>query len=354
MTISLDILSGLADLGPPTVQTRKHLPTQPCGDPLPDFDEYERVVVFTSGGKDSTACVLRLLDLGVPRAKIELHHHCVDGMEGSRLMDWPCTNSYLRAFAKALELPIYFSWKQGGFERELLRANCGTAPIVFTRGDGQQITMGGERSTANTRRRFPQVTANLAQRWCSSACKIEVGARLLINDPRFTEGKSLVVTGERAEESANRARYARFEPHRVDNRNGRVPRWIDHWRPVHGWDEGAVWAMIERHRIASHPAYYVGLARASCMLCIFGSPQQWATIRDIAPSHFQRVADYEREFGVTIHRTRSVVEQADRGYSLSPDPFWRAVAMSTEYTVPIFMDPWVLPAGAYGDSCGPT
>lgn len=73
MTMSLDVLSGLADVAPPTLHTPKRLASQTSGDPLPDFDEYERVVVFTSGGKDSTACVLHLLDLGVPKAKIELH-----------------------------------------------------------------------------------------------------------------------------------------------------------------------------------------------------------------------------------------------------------------------------------------
>jgi 3'-phosphoadenosine 5'-phosphosulfate sulfotransferase (PAPS reductase)/FAD synthetase len=48
----------------------------------------------------------------------------------------------------------------------------------------------------------------------------------------FRDGKTLVVTGERAEESPNRARYKVFEPHRADNRHGRrVIRHVDHWRP---------------------------------------------------------------------------------------------------------------------------
>jgi hypothetical protein len=67
-----------------------------------------------------------------------------------------------------------------------------------------------------------------------------------------------------------------------------------------------------------------------------------------------KIADYERRFGVTIHRTRSVDEQADRG---TPYPFeekWRAIAMSRVFTQPIFMDPWVMPLGAFGESCGPS
>lgn len=353
MSKDLDIFSGLLD-GDPPKQRSMVGSEEPAIDFTPDFGEYARIVIFTSGGKDSTACVLHLLALGVPRSKIELHHHEIDGREGSHLMDWPCTHGYVEAFGRALDLPVLFSWKQGGFETELLRQNCKTTPIVFTRGDGQIVTMGGERSKISTRRKFPQVTANLSQRWCSSSLKIDVGHRLLVNDPRFTEGKTLVVTGERAEESANRARYAKFEPHRADNRNGRVPRWIDHWRPVHSWPESAVWTIMQRERITPHPAYYLGFGRASCMNCIFGSANQWATIRAIAPQQFQTIANYEQDFGLTIHRTRSVVEQADRGINQAKSPYWTEVALSPMFTIPMFMDPWELPIGAYGDNSGPT
>lgn len=320
----------------------------------PDLDEYSRIVIFSSGGKDSMACLLHLLDLGVPKSKLEIHHHDVDGREGSTLMDWPVTHAYVERIGIEFDIPVFFSWKVGGFEREMLRENCGTAPITFTRGDGSIVTMGGERSKANTRRKFPQVTANLAQRWCSSALKVEVGARLLINDPRFTEGKTLVITGERAEESANRARYAAFEPDRCDNRLGRVTRWIDHWRPIHAWKEAEVWALMERYRINAHPAYHLGFGRASCMACIFGSANQWATLREIAPVKFTRIADYEQEFGFTIHRKLGVNQLADRGTCHPTAHEWKDVALSHEYTLPFFVNPWVLPAGAYGESCGPT
>jgi diphthamide synthase (EF-2-diphthine--ammonia ligase) len=49
-----------------------------------------------SGGKDSLAAMLLLLELGVSPERIENHHHEVDGREGSRLMDWPVTHSYMQ------------------------------------------------------------------------------------------------------------------------------------------------------------------------------------------------------------------------------------------------------------------
>ena len=101
----------------------------------PVLSDYERFVVFFSSGKDSVACFLWLLDQGVPLDKIELHHHLVDGNEGSELMDWPVTADYCKKFAEAFGVRLSFSWKEGGFEREMLRKDAPTAPVHFyTRG----------------------------------------------------------------------------------------------------------------------------------------------------------------------------------------------------------------------------
>lgn len=352
----LDILEGLVQTSPSSFRPK---PRKPDAPPLrdeftPDLDQYSRIVLFTSGGKDSLACLLHLIDLGADLSKVVLHHHKVDGAEGSTLMDWPCIDGYLEAFAKAFNLPLYFSWRKHGFEGEMLRENSGTQPVIFTRSDGTLVEMGGERSKPSTRRKFPQVSANLSVRWCSGQLKIDVAARLLVNDEVFQDGKTLVITGERAEESANRARYAKFEPHRNDLRHGRKPRWIDHWRPVHSWSTKQVWDIAERYSVTPFPAYGLGWGRGSCAFCVFNSKDHWATLRIAMPARFERIAQYEREFGYTIHRDHSVVELADMGTPFALDPFWLKVATSKVFTLPIFTDNWTLPIGAYGDSCGPT
>ncbi|GIK44908.1 MAG: hypothetical protein BroJett012_08110 [Betaproteobacteria bacterium] len=323
----------------------------------PILADYDRFVVFQSGGKDSIACILHLLEQGVDRERIELHHHDVDGREGSSLMDWPVTRSYCKAFAKAFGLKLYFSWKEGGFEREMLRENERTAPILWEREDGTLMKTGGQAGKLGTRRKFPQVTADLSRRYCSPYLKIDVGSRLLTTEERFREGKTLVVTGERAQESAARARYSQFEPDRADNRDGaRIKRWIDHWRPVHAWKENQVWEIIKRHRVNPHPAYHLGWGRTSCLSCIFGSANQWASVRAVAPEKFERIAKHEEEFGVTIHRSLSVRQQADRGTPYAMDPEMIRLAMSEEYPQELIIVPegeWQYPAGAFGESAGP-
>lgn len=48
------------------------------------LEEYDLIVVLISGGKDSVACYLKLLELGVPKERIEFWHHDIDGGHPSR------------------------------------------------------------------------------------------------------------------------------------------------------------------------------------------------------------------------------------------------------------------------------
>ena len=320
----------------------------------PVLADYDLFAVAYSGGKDSQAAVLDLLDKGISPQQIILLHHDVDG-DDSELMDWPCTKAYCQAFADHLGMKIYFSWKVGGFEGEMLREESLTKPVKFESSTGELISVGGQRGKKSTRLKFPQTAADLRTRWCSAYLKIDVGGKVLIHDPLFQKGKILFVTGERAEESSNRAKYKKFEPHAQDLRNGKkVKRHIDHWRPVLDWPEQKVWDIIKRYSILPHPAYFLGWGRVSCLACIFGSANQWATIRKYMPVHFKRIANYEQQFGVTIHRKFNVNELADRGIPYEVSPYWLALAMSRTFVRQIHMENWELPSGAFGESNGPT
>lgn len=110
---------------------------------IPNFSNYDKIIVFFSGGKDSLATVLSLLEAGVKPEKIELHHHSIDGKEGELFMDWACTESYCQAVADYLGIPLYFSWKEGGFEAEMLRENSKTAPIIIQDENFNEIKSGG-------------------------------------------------------------------------------------------------------------------------------------------------------------------------------------------------------------------
>ncbi len=151
-----------------------------------DLAGYDRILVAFSGGKDSLACLLHLLELGFDPARIELHHHDVDG--GTPFMDWPCTLGYGRAIAARFGVPLYRSWRDGGFLAELNRDGVPTAPVFFERPDGTVGRAGGQ-GPPGVRGRYPQVSADLRVRWCSPVLKIDVMAALIRGQARFLDGR---------------------------------------------------------------------------------------------------------------------------------------------------------------------
>lgn len=277
-----------------------------------NLTEYDFILVAFSGGKDSTAAFLYLLDKGVAPERIELWHHAVDGHGShggsSTLMDWPSTPAYCKAFAKAFHVPLFFSWHRGGFEREMLRNDTATAPISWENPDGSIGTAGGK-GPKGTRLKFPQVSADLSVRWCSAYLKIDVGTAAIRNQSRFTGKKTLFISGERADESPGRAKHKVFEPDRTCTDHRTVHR----FRPVHSWNEQEVWNIIRRYQVNAHPSYRIGFPRLSCRACIFGLEDQWASLRQVDPAGFQTIAAYETQFGFTIHRKTDIGSRADAG-----------------------------------------
>lgn len=328
--------------------------------PFDDINAYDHIIVAMSGGKDSTACFLRLLQIGTDMSKVELWHHDIDGREGSELMDWPITEDYCRAFAKAFNVPIYYSWREGGFEQEMLRNKSYTGDVFFeVPTDTREIKLVRKESSKqerfkNTREKFPQVTADLTVRWCSSYLKIDVSKIAINNQQRFSGKKTLFITGERGEESEARSKYEQFEPHQCDRREGALKRHVDHWRPVLTWFGTDVWKIIEKYKVIPHPAYYLGWGRVSCAACIFGSRNAFASLDKINPVQIRRVSDYEKQFGLTIKRSESVLDMIAVGetYPGCNNKEMVTKVLSDKYTGEIFTDNWVLPDGAYGENCG--
>lgn len=320
-----------------------------------DISDYDYYVVMFSGGKDSTACFLYLLDLGIPRSKIELWHHLVDGQESS-LMDWECTTDYCKKFASAFNVSIYYSWKQDGFLGEMLRVNSPTKPCFCETPNG--LLRSGGKGKPGTRLKFPQISADLSVRWCSAYLKIDVASAAIRNQVRFIDNKVLIISGERAEESSSRKNYEFFERDKSDNRRGiRSRRHVDRCRIIHPWTEADVWAIIRRYKVVVHPCYYLGYSRCSCKWCIFGNSNQLATSFYLSPAQGERLARLERQFRKTVKKDIDLMTYIERGIpydAMFQFPAIAAQAITHEYKLPIFTDYWMLPAGAYSRNIGPT
>jgi hypothetical protein len=231
---------------------------------------------------------------------------------------------------------------------------------VPVEGGGKTVMYAGGNGRKGTRLKFPQLSANLSVRWCSAYLKIDVMAVMMRNQRRFQGKRTLVVTGERAAESTSREKYLTFEPHRTDIRDNKTkPRHVDHWRPIHSWSEERVWAIIARFGVVPHVAYQLGWSRLSCMACIFGSPNQWATILHVFRERFEVIEAQETAFGVTIRRSETIRQTAGKGTpypAALANPELVALANGHEWTMPVAVDPsgWTMPAGAFGEKSGPS
>ena len=165
------------------------------------LEEYDLIAVLLSGGKDSIACYFKLIELGVPKEKIEFWHHDIDGGHPSRRMDWRCTQNYVKALAEAEGIPLRLSWRKNGFFGELYRVGA-SEPVEWMEPETGEILqckpsqnyikclkikeqateeMEEELKKLGYRMKFPAKTGDLSRRWCSAYLKIMVADSVMSN-----------------------------------------------------------------------------------------------------------------------------------------------------------------------------
>lgn len=338
-------MSKVADiLAQPTEQAQREAIIEWAKDPANDV----KVIFAFSGGKDSIAMVLWALSCGCKKENIELWHHDVDG-DGEKLFDWPCTKSYCQAFADAFGLKILFSYAHGGILREIYRTNETIQPIFFQKelsGEYHEVKPQDKERFYNTRRRFPAVSKDLNVRWCSWIAKISVMLKGINHSERYANANIIIMTGERRLESDVRVNYKEMELYRGASKSRRAIQ----WRPIIAWTERQVWDIIKEYKVQPHPCYMLGWNRCSCQLCIFSNANTWAAINEISPQKVERIAEIEKDINFTLYPRHDVyAARVMQGSSFIPAEAkkrWIKEALS-EFTSPIFINDWTLPAGAF-------
>ena len=342
------------------------------------LEDYDLIAVLFSGGKDSTACFLHLLELGVPKDKIELWHHDIDGGNPKRRMDWPCTKEYVSSFAEAFGVRLRISYRINGFFGELYRLGA-SEPVEWVepytgevkrcaptkaylwseelkkRADDEAMEL---LKAYGGRHMFPAKSADLKKRWCSSYLKISVGASVISNlEDTRADTKILIVSGERREESAGRAKYNEMELHRTYAEK-KLHRLVHQWRCCIDWSEKDVWDIMRRFGVNPHPCYRAGWNRCSCMACIFSTPRLYAGIKELYPAEWEALKEDEKRLGFTIDNKKDLETYIKGAESCVVRDDKRAIEslISGRFDVKdVFTDRWQYPAGAFhgadGGSC---
>lgn len=197
-------------------------------------------VASVSGGKDSAAMALHLMERGIPFRSVFMD----TGWEH------PATYDYLRGPLAAAIGPI-----------EEIRGPLGMVDLIRKKG------------------MFPP----RVRRFCTQELKVRPMIRYLADldcDP-------VNVVGIRAEESQARSG---------------MPEWEDStslgcsvWRPLIRWSEQDVIDIHTRHGLRPNPLYLAGASRVGCWPCIFARKREIRMMADLDPGRIDLIERLENE-----------------------------------------------------------
>ena len=237
------------------------------------FTDYDAVVLSVSGGKDSQ-CMMPVVMAAVARQAPACVIYADTGAE-----DY-ATLGHVGYLCRAYRVPLHVAVPFRALP-DHIEARCRKMQAAGRKGG------------------WP----SSASRYCTSDCKrspIHVTIRRL-----FPEGRILMCTGERRQESPHRAKLLELEPVKLLCTRKRT---VDNWRPILKYKVEDVWAGIAGSGLAAHPAYAEGNERLSCAMCILATE---GDIRNGARRNPELAARYlriEREYGHTFRAKKALAE----------------------------------------------
>lgn len=227
------------------------------------------VVANHSGGKDSQAMLIKLLEI-VPASQILVVHASLGDIE----------------WEGALELA----------DKQARDAGCA---FVVARSKRTLFDMVVDRFEAR-----PEVPSwpSSANRQCTSDLKrgpIQREVRRYATANGYTA--VLNCMGLRAQESAARAKKVVFRAN--DSAMTKARSWHE-WLPIHELTTDEVFAVIRAAGQEPHPAYAAGNERLSCVFCIMASAHDIKNGAKHRPELFARYVALEQRTGYTMHMSR--------------------------------------------------
>lgn len=231
------------------------------------------VAINVSGGKDSQAACIKIINAGIPRDQIVLVHADLGDVEWPGVQDHICKTTF--------DLPLIIAKARKSFF-DMVR----------------------------TRRMFPSPK----YRQCTSDLKrgpIERELRRYLKDNPKYGGQIINVMGMRADESRDRAKRKAVSFSKRNSKAGR--HWVD-WLPIHHLNEHDVFETIANAGQAPHWAYAAGMSRVSCSFCIMSSRADLCQAARLRPRLFRKYAALEQEINHTLSPTcRSLSELVGNG-----------------------------------------
>jgi 3'-phosphoadenosine 5'-phosphosulfate sulfotransferase (PAPS reductase)/FAD synthetase len=221
-----------------------------------------------SGGKDSQAMLIRLLEI-VPHEQLLVVHASLGPME------WPGAMELARDQAAAAVLPFIVA-TAGKTLLEMVERRFESRPEVPSW------------PSASTRQCTSDLKRGPIQREVRAYAKGK-GFKTIVN-----------CLGLRAAESPGRAKRKAFSRMGISNS---VLTWFE-WLPIHDLSTDEVFATIRNDGQEPHYAYAEGNDRLSCIFCLFGSKGDIQNGGRRHPSLLLQYDALEKRTGYTMHMSR--------------------------------------------------
>jgi 3'-phosphoadenosine 5'-phosphosulfate sulfotransferase (PAPS reductase)/FAD synthetase len=244
--------------------------------PQPTLDDFDLIVANLSGGKDSTAMLIALMDAvdaqGFNPARVVCFHAALG------VAEWPGTLELARDHAQSYGL----------------------------RFEARSRTQNNLLEHIESRGKFPSSAA----RYCTSDHKRGPGRRLLTELVKELgldrPAKILDVMGFRAEESSERARRTVFAP--LPEASNKHRRHVWRWLPIHDFNVTDVWKTIHSSGLPWHWAYDAGMSRLSCSFCVLASKPDLITAARLRPDLAEEYAQLEERIDHRFTHSTSMRE----------------------------------------------
>ena len=262
---------------------------------------FETFVIAYSGGKDSTATLLAMLDC-LPRERVRIIHN------PAGLADQPEVADYITYIESELGVTIE-------------RIQAGDRPLP-------PMTRGGERpdyALANTlfgMIRLRGMWPSARQRYCNTYLKQWPTA---LYAHQFES--PVIISGQRADESKARMGL----PALSEDGSQSLPNDYRYpiYRPILDWSEQDVWQFLRSRHILPNPVYNYQ-SRCGCWCCPMCNPREILNFCRLHPDIAQVAADLEQEIDHTWqerHSITNLLRQAQAQMQLfDPQPRFAEVA----------------------------
>lgn len=227
-----------------------------------------------SGGKDSQAMLIRLLEI-IPASQLVVTHASLGEME------WPGAMELARDQADAASIPFIVASARKTL-LEMVERRFEKRPEVPSW------------PSARTRQCTSDLKRGPIQREVRAHAKTK-GFKTIVN-----------CLGIRAQESPGRARRKAFRLNETDSNS--VLTWYE-WLPIHELHTNEVFSTIRTTGQEPHYAYALGNERLSCVFCIMASRNDLRNGARHHPALLERYAALEISTGYTMHMNRIPIKE---------------------------------------------